>query len=44
MDGLAERFRKAGAGFVRLSGSGPSLFTLTDDEEMGRDLLNRVGG
>ena len=44
LDGLSERFLKAGAGFVRLSGSGPSLFTLTDDEEMGRDLLNRVAG
>lgn len=42
LDGLTERFLKAGAGFVRLSGSGPSLFTLTDDEEMGRHLLNRV--
>ena len=41
-DGLAERFLNAGAGFVRLSGSGPSLFTLTDDEEMGRHLLSRV--
>ena len=44
LDGLAERFLKAGAGFVRLSGSGPSLFTLTDDEEMGQHLLSRVAG
>ena len=44
LDGLGERFRKAGADFVRLSGSGPSLFTLTDDEEMGRHVLGRVGG
>ena len=42
LDGLTERFLKAGAGFVRLSGSGPSLFTLTDDEEMGRNLLSRI--
>lgn len=42
LDGLAERFLKSGAAFVRLSGSGPSLFTLTDDEEMGRHLLSRV--
>ena len=44
LDGLAEKFLKAGAGFVRMSGSGPSLFTLTDDEEMGRHLLSRVAG
>ena len=44
LDGLAERFLKSGAAFVRLSGSGPSLFTLTDDEEMGRHLLSRVAG
>ena len=44
LDWLAERFLKAGAGFVRMSGSGPSLFTLTDDEEMGRHLLSRVAG
>ena len=44
LDGLAERFLKSGAGFVRLSGSGPSLFTLTDDEEMGRHLLSRIAG
>ena len=44
LDGLTERFLKSGAGFVRLSGSGPSLFTLTDDEEMGRHLLSRVAG
>ncbi len=42
LDGLTQRFLKAGARFVRLSGSGPSLFTLTDDEEVGRHLLNRV--
>ena len=44
LDGLTERFLKAGAGFVRLSGSGPSLFTLTDDEEIGQHLLSRVAG
>ena len=44
LDGLTERFLKAGAGFVRMSGSGPSLFTLTDDEDMGRHLLSRVAG
>ena len=44
LDGLTERFLKAGAGFVRLSGSGPSLFTLTDDEEIGQHLLSRVTG
>ena len=44
LDGLAEKFLKAGASFVRMSGSGPSLFTLTDDEEMGRHLLSRVAG
>ena len=42
LDALGGRFLKAGAGFVRLSGSGPSLFTLTDDEELGRHLLSRV--
>ena len=44
LDGIAERFLKSGAGFVRMSGSGPSLFTLTDDEEMGLHLLSRVAG
>ena len=44
LDGLTERFLKSGADFVRMSGSGPSLFTLTDDEEMGRHLLSRVAG
>ena len=44
LDALAERFLKAGAGFVRMSGSGPSLFTLTDDAETGRHLLSRVAG
>ena len=44
LDELTERFLKADAGFVRLSGSGPSLFTLTDDEEIGQHLLSRVAG
>ena len=44
LDGLAERFLKSGADLVRMSGSGPSLFTLTDAEEMGRHLLSRVAG
>ena len=44
LDALAERFLKSGAGFVRMSGSGPSLFTLTDDEEIGGHLLSRVAG
>ena len=44
LDGIIDRFLKAGAGFVRMSGSGPSLFTLTDDEDMGRHLLSRVAG
>ena len=35
---------KAGAAFVRLSGSGPTLFTLTDSREEGERILGRLKG
>lgn len=33
---------KAGAPFARLTGAGPALFTLLDDEQTGEDLLARL--
>jgi 4-diphosphocytidyl-2C-methyl-D-erythritol kinase len=38
-----ERFLAAGASFVQLSGSGPTLFTIVGDEEEGRRIAAKIG-
>jgi 4-diphosphocytidyl-2-C-methyl-D-erythritol kinase len=39
----AARFRAAGAGWVRLSGSGPTLFTLPESEAAAKRIFDNLG-